>query len=131
MATAGTTLGILSLILSIVGLIIVVTIVNNTSNKLNDLAGGASPSKYQVSVANCGVDTTLNVPTSSGTLVNTSSSKKSFTVTIRFVNAAGTQISDGTDFVNDVAPGFKANWTATVANGGRPARCEGSSLAAW
>jgi hypothetical protein len=129
-ATTGTVFGILAIIMSIVGLIILVTVVNDTSNKLNDIGGGASPSKYQVTVSNCTLDPTLNVPTASGTLVNTSGSQKSFIVSIRFVNAAGTQIGTGTDFVNDVSAGTKANWTATGTSGGRPARCEVSSLSA-
>jgi hypothetical protein len=130
MATAGTVLGILSIIMAIVGFIILVTVINSTSHKLNEIAGGANPSQYQVTVTRCSLDTTLNFPTASGTLVNTSSSRKSFTVSIRFLNAAGTQISDGTDFINDVAPGLKANWTATGTSGGRPAKCEVSSLGA-
>jgi hypothetical protein len=127
-ATSGTVLGILSIVMAIIGLVILVTVINSTSNKLNEISGGASPSKYKVQISSCASDPTLGLPTAKGTLVNVDSSTKSFTVTIRFLNASGVQLSTGTDVANDVAPGSTATWTATGSGSGRPAKCEVSSL---
>jgi len=128
-ATAGTILGGVAMVLSVVGFVILVVVIGTTAKKIEQIVN-ADPAKYQVVISQCGVDSTVNGPSASGTLTNTTGSGKSFIISISFDDSGGTRIGTGTDFVNDVAPGQRATWSVNTSSSGTPSRCSVSSLIA-
>ncbi len=117
MATAGTVLGILSIIMSIVGLVILVAVVNDTSNKLGETANSPTTTKAEgetkeattttaakakakpVAVSGFTKYDALRETWVSVGIVLTGLSGGSQELTISLLDAAGTPIATNTEYV--------------------------------
>lgn len=63
-----------------------------------------------MTLSGCSTDT-LGYPTASGTIVNHSSKISDYEISVNFLKG-GVHVSDGVNFVDDVAPGQTATWNA-------------------
>lgn len=89
--------------------------------------GGSTsdPAASDVTVSSCAADPAGGKPKAVGKIVNGSSKPSAYTFRVKFKDAAGNQVSEGTSAVGRVEAGGTANWDLTggvSANG--PLTCE-------
>lgn len=60
----------------------------------------------------------------SGVVVNHSSKRSNYSISVNFYDEAGTQVSEGADFVSNLAPDGRATWEVTAAGADTAERCE-------
>ena len=113
MSIAGIALGGVGLVLGTVLFILLIALGSTTSSNLGNIGGPADTSAYQTTPGNCSVSSS-GVATFSGTIRNTSSSKKNFTVHGAFHNKANNALIDNSsDLVTDIPSGGSAPFTIT------------------
>ena len=126
MSIAGIVLGSVGMVGSIIAIILLVTLGATATHNLNNFGGEADPSTFTIATGACGVDL-LGTATFSGTIKNTTSSSKNFSIKAEFRNQqTGAVIDTSSDLVSDIAPGDTAQWRVTSLGNqaGSAVRCQ-------
>ena len=109
------------IVLAFIGIVVIAGIASASSNAnktspknnggvITNSDNGSHPPQQDVAVSGCSIDE-LGFPTATGTIVNHSSKTSDYELSVNFLKG-GVHVSDGADFVNNVAPGQTATWNA-------------------
>jgi len=72
--------------------------------------GGSKTAAGDISVKTCTADPAGGKPKAEGTIVNHSSKASAYTFRVRFLDASGNEVSQGTSAVGKVEPGATLTW---------------------
>jgi hypothetical protein len=115
MSIAGMVLGAVGLVGSLILIVALVSFGKAAKDATVNISGAADPSTYQLTPGDCAVDD-FGFATYQGTIKNTTSSKKNFTVNVEFRNKASNAVADTSlDIVSDIQPGDTAEWKVTTS----------------
>lgn len=111
MSISGTLLGVAAVGLAVVG----AAFVDRAFRELGDAVGPASDDEYDVTLDRCELGK-YGVLEAEGKVTNTGNDTQSYAVKVEFLDASGTRVADGIDFVSRLGPGRAAVWTASGFN---------------
>jgi hypothetical protein len=116
MSIAGIVLGGVGLVGMAIAVVILIIAGGSATTHLNNIGGVADASTYQLTQGSCNVDS-FGSATFEGTIKNTTSSSKNFSVKAEFRNKSnGAVIDTSTDLVSSISAGDTAQWSITSSS---------------